>query len=149
MQHNNGENKYARHVSGIQRTHLGGILQHTSVSKYFHKQFGCMDNVVEYCSGNLSHLKTQDCLRQIKFEVNSSNRFSKDMITDISATQEYYRNLLNEKPIPGYVQYFVKEPFIIQVFDKCYLTLNNNVQSKRGKYLKRKILDSEFKKDNY
>ena len=94
VQHNNGENKYARHVSGIQRTHLGGILQHTSVSKYFHKQFGCMDNVVEYCSGNFSHLKTQDCLRQIKFEVNSSNRFSNDMVTDISATQEYYRNLL-------------------------------------------------------
>ena len=116
VQHNNGENKYARHVSGIQRTHLGGILQHTSVSKYFHKQFGCMDNVVEYCSGNFSHLKTQDCLRQIKFEVNSSNRFSNDMVTDISATQEYYRNLLNEKPIPGYVQYFVKEPFIIHLY---------------------------------
>ena len=74
-----------------------------------------MDNVVEYCSGNFSH-KTQDCLRQIKFEVNSSNRFSNDMVTDISATQEYYRNLLNDKPIPGYVQYFVKEPFIIHLY---------------------------------
>ena len=38
------------------------------------------------------------------------------MVTDISATQEYHRNLLNEKPIPGYVQYFVKEPFIIHLY---------------------------------
>ena len=35
-----------------------------------------------------------------------NNQASNDMITDISATQEYYRNLLKEKPIPGYVQYF-------------------------------------------
>ena len=36
-------------------------------------------------------------------------------------------------------------------FDKCYLTLNNNVQSKRGKYLKRKILEKRelLKKRSY
>ena len=38
-----------------------------------------------------------------------------------------------------------------KVFDKCYLTLNNNVQSKRGKYLKRKILEKRelLKKRSY
>ena len=115
MQHNNEENKSARHLSGIQRTPLGGILQHTHVSNYFHKQFVCMDNVVEHCSGNFSHLKTQDCLRQIKFEVNSSDRFSNDMIADLSRTQECYCNFLNEKTIPGCLQYSGKEPFIIHL----------------------------------
>ena len=34
------------------------------------------------------------------------------MITDISITQEYSRNLLSEKPIPRYIQYFVKNPLV-------------------------------------
>ena len=40
------------------------------------------------------------------------------MITDISIIQEYYPNLLSEKPIPGYIQYFVKYPFIIHLYTK-------------------------------
>ena len=55
---------------------------------------------------------------QIKSEALSSSRFSNDMITDISTTQKYYRNLLSEKPIPGYIQYFVKDPFIIHLYTK-------------------------------
>ena len=57
-------------------------------------------------------------MRQIKSEALSSSRFSNDMITDISITHEYYRNLLSEKPIPGYIQYFVKDPFIIHLYTK-------------------------------
>ena len=57
-------------------------------------------------------------MRQIKTEVMSSSRFSNDLITDIFILQEYYRNLLCEKPIPGYIQYFVKEPFIIHLYTK-------------------------------
>ncbi|KAI6654487.1 hypothetical protein LOD99_883 [Oopsacas minuta] len=73
---------------------------------------------MENCRGNFSNLRSQECLRQIKPEAISFNRFSNDLITDISITQEYYRNLLSEKPIPGYIQYFVKEPFIMHLYVK-------------------------------
>ncbi|KAI6648569.1 hypothetical protein LOD99_8049 [Oopsacas minuta] len=73
---------------------------------------------MEYCRGNFSNLRSQECLRQIKTEAISFNRFSNDLITDISITQDYYRNLLSEKPIPGYIQYFVKEPFIMHLYMK-------------------------------
>ena len=67
---------------------------------------------MEYCSGNFSNLKSQECLRQIKTEVMSSSKFSNDIITNISITQEYYHNLLCEKPIPGYIQYIVRSPLL-------------------------------------
>ena len=118
LQHSDGETTHARHVSGSMRTHVGDILQSTPVTKYFHKQFSIRDSSIEHCGGNFSNLKSQESLRRIKFEVNSSSRFSNDVITDISLTQDYYRNLLNEKPIPGYIQYFVKEPFIIHLYTK-------------------------------
>ena len=57
-------------------------------------------------------------LRQIKTEVMLSSKFSNDINTDISSIQEYYRILLCEKPIPGYIEYFVKEPFIIHLYTK-------------------------------
>ena len=51
-------------------------------------------------------------------EVVSFSRFYNDIIADISITQEYYRKLLSEKPIPGYILNFVKEPFIINLSTK-------------------------------
>ena len=118
LQHSDGETVYALHLSSSSRRNFGEILQHTSVTNAFHKQFSSQSKSVEYRSGNFSNLKSQECLRQIKSEALSSSRFSNDMITDISITQEYYRNLLSEKPIPGYIQYFVKDPFIIHLYTK-------------------------------
>ena len=37
---------------------------------------------------------------------------------DVAATQQYFRYLLPDSPIPGYAQYFVQDPFIIHMF--CY-----------------------------
>ncbi|KAI6648389.1 hypothetical protein LOD99_8179 [Oopsacas minuta] len=71
-------------------------------------------NIVEI----ISNLRSQEWLRQINTEAISSNRISNDLITDISVNQEYYRDLLSEKPIPGNIQYFVKEPFIMHLYMK-------------------------------
>ena len=35
---------------------------------------------------------------------------------DIAATQQYYRYLLPNSPIPGYIQYFVQDPFIVYLY---------------------------------
>ena len=117
MQYSDGETVYTRRVSGSLRRKFWEILEHTPGTNVFHKQFSCQGISMEYCSGNFSNLKSQECLRQIETEVMSSSRFSNEIITDISI-QEYYRNLLCEKPIPGYIRYFVKEPFIIHLFTK-------------------------------
>ena len=66
---------YARHVSGSFRIKFGQVLLHTPVTNVFHKQFSCQGRSMEYCSGNFSNLKSQECLRQIKTEVKSSSRF--------------------------------------------------------------------------
>ena len=117
LQHSDGETVYARHLSGSSRRNFGEILQHTFVTDAFHKQFICQSKSVEYRSGNFSNLKSQECLRRIKSEALSSSRLSNDMITDISITQEYYRNLCSENPIPGYIQYFVYYTSIYEAAD--------------------------------
>ena len=34
---------------------------------------------------------------------------------DVTATQQYFRYLLPESPLPGYVQYFIQDSFIIHM----------------------------------
>ena len=135
LQHSDGETVYARHLSSSSRRNFGEILRYKSVTNAFHKQFSSESKSVEYRSGNFSNLKSQECLRQIKSEALSSSRFSNDMITDISITQEYYRNLLSEKPIPGYIQYFVKDPFIIHLYTKRQMCAGEFPQNFSANYL--------------
>ena len=35
---------------------------------------------------------------------------------DIAATQQYFRYLLPDYPIPGYAQYFVQDTFIVHMY---------------------------------
>ena len=35
---------------------------------------------------------------------------------DVTATQQYFRYLIPESPLPGYVQYFVQDAFIIHMY---------------------------------
>ena len=48
----------------------------------------------------------------------SESRLSHSYMEDVAATQQYFRYLLPDSPIPGYVQYFVQDPFIIHMY--CY-----------------------------
>ena len=66
--------------------------------------------------GNLTHLKSQECLRRVKSEIRSQNRFSSLYVDDIATTQQYFRYLLPDSPFPGYVQYFVQDPFIVHMY---------------------------------
>ena len=50
--------------------------------------------------GNLTHLKSQECLGMVKSEIQTQNRFSNSYMEDIAATQQYYRYLLPDPPIP-------------------------------------------------
>ena len=42
---------------------------------------------------------------------------------DIAATQQYYRYLLPDSPIPGYIQYFVQDPFIVHMYGSKQIDL--------------------------
>ena len=35
---------------------------------------------------------------------------------DLAATQRYFLYLLQDSPIPGYVQYFVHDPFLLHMY---------------------------------
>ena len=47
-----------------------------SVSKFYHRQFNIPDNVVGFSYGNLTHLKSQECLGMVKSEIQTQNSFS-------------------------------------------------------------------------
>ena len=49
---------------------------------------------------------------------------------DVLATQQYFRHLLTESRFPGYVQYFVQEPFILHMFSYKQLDVLQLVQGK-------------------
>ena len=42
---------------------------------------------------------------------------------DIAATQQYYRYLLPDSPIPVYIQYFVQDPFIVHMYGSKQIDL--------------------------
>ena len=52
---------------------MGEILVHNSVSKVYNSQFNNASSE-SLCSGNLTSLKTQDCLRKLKSEMKSKNK---------------------------------------------------------------------------
>ena len=115
-QHISGTAVHSRHLSYNERIVIGESLLHNSVSKVYHKQFNNSENFECFSYGNLTHLKSQECLRRVKSEIRSQNRFSNLYMDDIAATQQYFRYLLPDSPIPGYVQYFVQDPFIVHMY---------------------------------
>ena len=128
-QHNNGESAFSRHLTCDKRSIMGEILVHNSVSKIYNRQFNNTSNE-RICSGNLTSLKTQDCLRKVKSEMKSKNWFSDLYMEDVLATQQFFRHLLADSRFPGYVQYFVQEPFILHMFYYKQLEILHLVQGK-------------------
>ena len=108
-QHTSGMTVHSRHLSNNDRTQIGESMFKNSASKIYHRQFNIPDNVVDFSYGNLTHLKSQECLRMVKSEIQTQNRFSNSYMEDIAAKQQYYRYLLPDSPIPGYIQYFVQK----------------------------------------
>ena len=47
--------------------------------------------------------KSENCLRKVKAELISKERLSNLYMEDVTATQKYFRYLLLESPLPGYV----------------------------------------------
>ena len=64
---------------------------------------------------NLTSLKSQTCLRKVKSEETSTARFSTDQLVDISETLSYFRQLLPDNLLSGYIQYFAQYPFVIHM----------------------------------
>ena len=102
---------------------MGESMLNHSVSNIYHRQFNIPDNVEGFSYGNLTHLKSQECLRKVKAEIRTQNRFSNSYMEDIAATQQYYRDLLPDSPIPGYIQYFVQDPFIVHMYGSKQIDL--------------------------
>ena len=71
---------------------------------------------VSHSFGNLTNLRTQDCLRKVKSEMKPKNMFTDLYMEDVLATQQYFRHTLADSRFPGYVQYFVQDPFILLMF---------------------------------
>ena len=130
LQHTDGTSAYSRHLSCSERSKMGGLLVNNSVSKIFNKQFNDSDKTGGFCYGNLSYLKSAECLRKVKSEMKSENRFSNSYMEDVAATQQYFRYLLPDSPIPGYVQYFVQDPFIIHMYTSKQIQLLKFIKNK-------------------
>ena len=75
-QHTSGTIVHSRHLSYSEQNTVGESLFHSSVSKVYHKQFINSENFESFSYGNLTHLKSQECLRSVKSEIRSQNRFS-------------------------------------------------------------------------
>ena len=118
LQHTDGVSAYSHHLSSSERGRMAGLLCNNSVSTIFNKQFTNSSRIEGFRFGNLSYLKSADCLRKVKSEMKSESRLSHSYMEDVAATQQYFRYLLPDSPIPGYVQYFVQDPFIIHMY--CY-----------------------------
>ena len=114
-QHTDCKTTHGRNLSFSERSKIGELFINNSVSKIYNKQFTSC-KVQGFDFGNLTYLKSQDCLRRVKSELKSKTRFSDSYMEDISTTQQYFRYLIPESSIPGYVQYFVQDPFIIHMY---------------------------------
>ena len=97
---------------------MGAKLTQNSVSNTFHQQFRNENNVEAFKRGNFTNLISQQTLRRIKSDVKSRERFSNDDSVDILETQQYSRSILPDDLVPGYVQYIVQDPFIINLYTK-------------------------------
>ena len=51
-------------------------------------------------------------------------------MTDIIATQEYFRSFLTEVPVSGYIQYIVQEPFVVHLYSQNQMELFKLFQKK-------------------
>ena len=89
-QHTSGTILHSRHLSYSQRNTVGKSLFHSSVSKVYYKQFNNSENFESFSYGNLTHLKSQDCLRMVKSQIPTQNRFSNLYMDDIAATQQFF-----------------------------------------------------------
>ena len=116
LQHTDGTSAHSRHLSGSERSKMAGLLANSSVSKVFNKQFNNSNNILGFQYGNLTGIKSADCLRKVKSEMKSESRFSNLYMEDVAATQQYSRYLLPDPPMSGYVQYFVQDPFIVHMY---------------------------------
>ena len=92
---------------------MGELFINNSVSKIYNKQFTSC-KVQGFDFGNLTYLKSQDCLRRIKSELKSKTRFSDSYMEDILTTQQYFRYLIPESSIPGMfnILYKIRSSFI-------------------------------------
>ena len=97
---------------------MGAKFTQNSVSNTFHQQFRNENNVEAFKRGNFTDLISQQTLRKIKSDVKSRERFSNYDSVDILETQQYFRSILPDDLVPGYVQYIVQDPFIIHLYTK-------------------------------
>ena len=112
FQYTHKQSAYSCHLFCSECGKWSNLLVSNSVSKIYNKQLNNSSSQ-GLCFGNLTSLKSQDCLWKVKAELKSKKRFSNLYMEDATATQQYFRYLLPEFPLPGYVQYFVLDPFII------------------------------------
>ena len=114
-QHTSGVHVHSRQSSSNDRTVMGEMLLHKSVCKIYNKQFNNAGRNESFTYGNLTYLKSQDCMRKIKSEIKSTDRFSNSYMEDIAATQQYFLYLLQDTQNPSYVQYFVQNSFLLRI----------------------------------
>ena len=116
LQHTDGISAYSRHLSSNEHGRMARLLCNNSVSTIFNKQFANSSRIEGFRFDNLSYLKSADCLRKVKSEMKSESWLSHSYMEDVAATEQYFRYLLSDSPIPGSVQYFVQDPFIIEKY---------------------------------
>ena len=76
-------------------------------------------NIIIVCTSeiwNLTQSQYNLTLSQVKYEIKSESCFSNVYTDDVAATQQIFRCLLPDPPMPGYVQYFVQDLFIIHMY---------------------------------
>ena len=130
LAHSDCRTAHSRHLSSVEREKIGEILINNPASNTFYKQFTVKDNVEGFLHGNFTHLKSKECLRRVKSEFKSEYRFSNNDITDIIATQEYFRSFLTEVPVSGYIQYIAQEPFVVHLYSQNQIALFKLFQKK-------------------
>ena len=123
LEHEDNKTTHARHITSNERENMGQLLMHNSVSNVFYRQFKNEKNIEAFKRGNFTNLKSQHTLRRIKSDTKSLDRFSNDDLVDISETQQYFRSLLPDDALPGYIQYLVQDPFIIHLYTKKQIEL--------------------------
>ena len=122
-QHTDSNIAHRRHLSGSERSKMAGSFVNNSVNQVFNKQFNNHCSMDGFPFGKLTYLKSAECLRKVKSEIKFESRFSNCYMEDVAATQQYFRYLLPDSPMPGYIQYFVQDPFIIHMYSHKQIEL--------------------------
>ena len=68
LQHTDGTGAHSRHLSGSERSKMAGLLVNNSVSKVCNKQFTNSNSILGFPHGNLTGIKSADCLRKVNLK---------------------------------------------------------------------------------